>query len=136
MLRIYADGGVLARGRGTYWTVGVEDENNKQFRIVARCEESRTYRTSIEAECAAIREALLCLFSLPAQQVTLYSDCRAALEKVLRGGGIRSRKPARQARLQRLQGEIRQLWASLRELGHRISLCWLPRERMELRLGH
>jgi ribonuclease HI len=135
MLRLYADGGVLTQGAGTYWSVGLEDER-EGFRIVARCAENRAFRTSIEAECAAIREALLCLFSMPARQVTVYSDCKNILGKLLTGQGIRSRKPAVRARLQRLQAEIRSLWASLRDMGHSIALRWLPRDRMELRLGH
>lgn len=122
------------RRPGTYWSVGVEDESG--FRVVTRCTYSSDYRTSMEAECAAIAEALRQAARFASDDVTVYTDCFHLASKLRSLQPIRSKKPARDRRLNRLFEEIRSLWNLLVSLGHRIIVRWVPREVMELRLGH
>lgn len=128
-LDVYADGGV-ARGRaGAYWSVAVRGPEG--LRVIARREDAR-FRTSMEAECAALAEALRHVIGLPPQQVNLFTDCRGLVHSLQRGRPLRTSRRA----LARLQAEIVALIAQLRDAGHGLSVRWMPREEIVLILGH
>jgi ribonuclease HI len=128
-LAVYADGGVVRGRAGAYWSVAVRGPAGLE--VIARREDAR-FRTSMEAECAALAEALRHVVGLPPQQVNLFTDCRGLVHSLRRGRPLRTSRRA----LTRLQAEIVALIAELRRAGHRLSVQWMPREEIVLILGH
>lgn len=133
MLQVYADGGLVQPGMGqqigAYWSVGIEDERG--FRIVRRQRRDPSYRTSGEAEVAALLDALSLLPGLPhPHEVRLYSDCRSLVDS------LREHRPLGKRRMRRIHLQLLALWDHLSSLGLRLSIAWVPRTVMEQRLGH
>jgi ribonuclease HI len=128
-LSIYADGGVTCGKAGVYWSVAVREADG--LRVIARRTDVR-FRTSMEAECAALVEALRHVVGLPPQCVNLFTDCSGLVRSLNRRRRLRTSRPA----LIRLQTEMLELLTALRNAGHELSVEWMPREEMELILGH